>query len=46
MLEARLEDSASGEVLGATSGPVPVITNDAPVENVTLKLVTVEENAD
>ena len=46
VLEARLEDSASGELLGATGGPVPVITDGAPVENVTLNLVTVEESAD
>jgi uncharacterized lipoprotein YbaY len=42
VLEARLEDAASGTLLAATGDPVAIITDGAPVENVTLKLVAIE----
>ncbi len=39
VLEARLEDAASGELLAASDGVIAVITKDNPVSDITVTLV-------
>ncbi len=42
VLEARLEDAATGELLATSEGTIAVITKDNPVSDVTVKLVAAD----
>ncbi|MGD8683161.1 MAG: YbaY family lipoprotein, partial [Chloroflexota bacterium] len=43
VLEARMEDSASGALLGTEAEQVPVITGGNPVEGITITIVDIAE---
>jgi uncharacterized lipoprotein YbaY len=43
-MEVRLEDAATGALLGASDTPIPVITNGNPVESVLIDLKPVVES--